>query len=76
MSKGFLSEKKAERKMFGGVEEDYADYIDYFQTDNFKVMIETEKDALNNDGDEYRTDLGKVRYDIKKKIKVIVPKIK
>ncbi len=56
--------------------EDYADYIDYFQTDNFKVMIETEKDALNNDGDEYRTDLGKVRYDIKKKIKVIVPKIK
>lgn len=56
--------------------EDYADYIDYFQTDKFEVMIDTDKTSLNNDGDEYKTDLKNVRYDIKKKIKVMVPKTK
>ena len=56
--------------------EDYSDYVDYFQTDNFEVMVDTDKKSLNNDGDEVMMDSHRLRYDIKKKIKVMVPKVK
>ena len=56
--------------------EDYSDYVDYFQTDNFEVIVDTDKKSLNNDGDEVMMDSHRLRYDIKKKIKVMVPKVK
>ena len=56
--------------------EDYSDYVDYFQTDNFEVIVDTDKKSLNNDGDEVIMDSHRLRYDIKKKIKVMVPKVK